>query len=80
MGRSSWRPSAIGLRFLLEISGALSGVFLHRERRSFGRTGQQACGQTHGDGATNQSSQHTAAIDCIHCCSPFWTPLAFASD
>jgi hypothetical protein len=58
------------LRFLLEISSVLSGIFLHRERRRLGHARQQACGQADGHGATHQTPERSATVDCIHYCSP----------
>jgi hypothetical protein len=71
MGRpSTWPPPAVVLRFPLEISGTLSGILLHRERRCLGHISEHACAEARGNGTAHQCPQRIAAIDRIHCCSP----------
>jgi len=60
-----------GLGFLLEIN-RLAGILLHRERHCLDRIGRQRCAYPRSDNTAKQAPQRAAAIDCIHCRSPFW--------
>ena len=64
------RSRSPGLGFLFEIVDPPSQILFHGERYRFGRARLQAYTQPCGDSAANKATQHTAAIDCIHCCSP----------
>jgi hypothetical protein len=55
---------------MFEIVGLASEIFFHGERHRFGRSWQQARTKSCGDDAAKKAPQRSAAIDCIHCCSP----------